>query len=48
LELASSDGGTIYYNESTNVIIQKPEMDRYIDEGLAEEWEYDKHKEIKR
>lgn len=47
-ELASSDGGTIYYNESTNVIIQKQEMDRYIDEGLAEEWDYDKHKEIKR
>ena len=47
-ELASSDGGTIYYNESTNAIIQKQEMDRYIDEGLAEEWDYDKHKEIKR
>jgi len=25
-ELASSDGGTIYYNEPTNVIIQKQEM----------------------
>ncbi len=47
-ELASSDGGTIYYNESTNAIIQKQEMDRYIDERLAEEWDYDKHKEIKR
>ena len=46
--LASSDGGTIYYNELTNAIISKQEMDKYIDDGLAEEWDYDKHKEIRR
>lgn len=45
-ELASSNGGTIYYNESTNTIIPKQEMDRYINEGLAEEWDYHKHKDI--
>ena len=47
-QLASSDGGTVYYNESTNAIIRKQEMDRYIDKGLAEEWDYYKHKKIKR
>ena len=46
-ELASSNGGTIYYNESTNAIIPKQEMDRYITEGLAEEWDYHKHNDIK-
>lgn len=47
-QLASSDGGTVYYNESTNASIRKQEMDRYIDKGLAEEWDYYKHKKIKR
>lgn len=46
-ELASSNGGTIYYNVDTNAIIPKQEMDRYVDDGLAEEWDYHKHKDIK-
>ena len=45
-ELASSDNSLIYYNETTNTIIRKQEMDKYIEEGLAEEWDYDKHHHI--
>ena len=45
-ELASSDNSLIYYNETTNTIIRKPEMDKYIEEGLAEEWDNNKHHHI--
>ena len=46
-QLASSDGGILFYNEATNSIIQGKEMDKLIADGLAEEWDYHKHHEIK-
>lgn len=46
-QLASSNGGILFYNEATNSIIQGREMDKLIADGLAEEWDYHKHHEIK-
>ena len=46
-QLASSDNSLIYYNESSNRIISKSEMDKFLKEGKAEEWDYDKHHQIK-
>jgi hypothetical protein len=45
-QLASSDKSLIYYNESSNRIISKSEMDKFLEEGKAEEWDYDKHHQI--
>lgn len=45
-KLASSDYSHIYYNEGTNTIIPPNEMDRFIAEGKAEEWDYHKHHNI--
>lgn len=46
-QLASSDNSLIYHNESSNRIISKSEMDKFLEEGKAEEWDYDKHYQIK-
>lgn len=45
-KLISSDYETIYYNVSSHTIIHKNEMDQYIKEGIAEEWDYHKHKDL--
>lgn len=42
-ELASSDNKLICYNEETNAIVPKDDMLKYLEEGKAEEWDYDKH-----
>ena len=42
-ELASSDDSLIYYNEKSNTIINKEQMNDLIENGEAEEWNYDKH-----
>ena len=49
-ELASSDKDTIYYNESSNSIIPKSDMVKYIQDGLAEEYDYnnDRHYQLQR
>ena len=46
-ELASSNDSMIYYNVSTNTILPKEEMDKYIECGDAEKWDYYTHKDIK-
>ena len=42
-KLGASNGGSIFYNENTNAIIGEKEMNEYIENGEAEEWDYDKH-----
>ena len=42
-ELASSDNSLIYYNEKSNTIINKEQMDFFLANGEAEEWNYEKH-----
>ena len=45
-ELASTDLSKIYYNDTNNTIIKKAEMDKLLASGEAEEWDYDKHKDL--
>jgi hypothetical protein len=45
-QLASSDGGKMFYNEATHSIIQGDEMDKLIADGKAEERDYHKHYEL--
>lgn len=45
-QLASSDGGKLFYNEATNSIIHGDEMDKLVADGKAEEWDYHKNYEL--
>ena len=47
-ELASSDDSQIYYNVKTKAIINKETMDKLIAEGKAEEFDWDKHRSLKK
>ena len=47
-ELATSDGSLMYYNEKTRAIINKETMDKLIAEGKAEEYDWDKHRDLKK
>lgn len=46
-ELASSDNNLIYYNVKSNTFIKKEKMDTLLANGEAEEYDWDKHKDIK-
>lgn len=46
-ELASSDNSLIYYNVKSNTFIKKEKMDTLLANGEAEEYDWDKHKDIK-
>ena len=47
-ELATSDDSLMYYNEKTGAIINKETMDKLIAEGKAEEYDWDKHRDLKK
>jgi len=47
-ELATSDESLMYYNQKTKAIIYKETMDKLIAEGKAEEFDWDKHRDLKK
>lgn len=47
-ELATSDDSLMYYNEKTRAIINKETMDKLIAEGKAEDYEWDKHRDLRK
>ena len=47
-ELATSDDSLMYYNKKTKAILNKENMDKLIAEGKAEEYDWDKHRDLKK
>jgi hypothetical protein len=46
--LATSDDSLMYYNKKTKAILNKETMDKLIAEGKAEEYDCDKHRDLKK